>query len=143
MTSAWIFNFKTDKLNSVGRSENYSSRQIFSTRAMFPSFAKILGEWFFFLILIGSHISMQYFPIDEQCSNVQDITNLAREGFGKPSLILVQANGLKIEDSPVTQCMFCITSVLLIYLFIFIIFWIVIRNVKHWALKIWRKSRLE
>ena len=48
---------------------------------------------------------MQYFPIDEQCSNVQDITNLAREGFGKPFLILVQANSLKIENSPVTQCM--------------------------------------
>ena len=66
---------------------------------------------------MGSHISMQYFPIHEQCSNAQDITNLAREGFGEPSVILVQANGLKIEDSPVTQCMFCITSVLLIYLF--------------------------
>ena len=65
---------------------------------------------------------MQYFPIDEQCSNVQDIINVAGEGFGKPSLILVQANGLKIEDSPVTKCMFCITSVLLINLFIFIIF---------------------
>ena len=41
----------------------------------------------------------------------------AREGFGKPSLILVQANVLKIEDSRVTQCMFCITSVLLKYVF--------------------------
>ena len=60
---------------------------------------------------------MQYFPIDEQCSNVQDIINVAGEGFGKPSLILVQANGLKIEDSQVTKCMFCITSVLLKYLF--------------------------
>ena len=65
---------------------------------------------------------MQYFPIEEQCSNVQDITNLAREGFGKPSLILAQANGLKIEDSLATQCMFCIISLLFIYLFIFIIF---------------------
>ena len=48
---------------------------------------------------------MQYFLIDEQCSNVQGITNLAREGFGQPSLILVQANSLKVEDSPVAQCM--------------------------------------
>ena len=106
---------------------------------MVSSFTKILGEWLFFLILIGSHIRMKDFLIEEQCSNLQDITNVAKEGFGKPSLILVQANGLKIEDSPVTQCVVCITSVLLIYSFIFIIFWIVIRNVKHWALS-WKAS---
>ena len=74
-----------------------SSRQILSIRAMFSSFAKVLGGRFFFLILIGSYISMQYFPIEEQCSNVQDIKNLATV------LILVQGNGLKIEDSLITQ----------------------------------------
>ena len=63
---------------------------------------------------------MKCFPINEKYSNIQNITNLAREGFGKHFLILVQANSLEIEDSLVIQCMFFVISIL--FMFIFIIF---------------------
>lgn len=46
---------------------------------------------------------MQFFMINEETANVEGITSKARDGFGEPSLILVQSNGLKIEDNPVTQ----------------------------------------
>ena len=63
---------------------------------------------------------MKCFPINEKYSNIQNITNLAREGFGKLFLILVHANSLKIEDFLVIQCMFFVISIL--FMFIFIIF---------------------
>ena len=72
---------------------------------------------------------MKCFPINEKYSNIQNITNLAREGFGKLFLILVQANSLKIEDSLVIQCMFFVISIL--FMFIFIIFWSLIERKKN------------
>jgi len=44
-----------------------------------------------------------YFNIDEETANVTDITTKIREGFGEQNLILVQPNGLRIEDANVTR----------------------------------------
>ena len=48
---------------------------------------------------------MQYFQIDDGNSNVQDLTQKVRDGFAQPNLVLVQSNGLRIEDNLVTQSM--------------------------------------
>ena len=42
---------------------------------------------------------MLHYDITEDSANVQDGTEKAREGFVKSNLVLVQANGLKIEDT--------------------------------------------
>ena len=47
---------------------------------------------------------MQIVPVgDEDGSNVDNITQLAEEAFGLNPLVLVGANGLKIEDSDSTN----------------------------------------
>ena len=46
---------------------------------------------------------MLHFNITEDSANVQDITEKAREGFAESSLVLVQVNGLRIEDNAVTR----------------------------------------
>ena len=46
---------------------------------------------------------MLHFNITEDSPNVQDITERSREDFAKSSLVLVQANGLRIEDNAVTR----------------------------------------
>ncbi|XP_066914772.1 uncharacterized protein [Clytia hemisphaerica] len=52
---------------------------------------------------IGIHRRMQFFNIDEGSANVTDITAKCRDGFGNENVLLVQANGLRIEDNVVTQ----------------------------------------
>ena len=42
---------------------------------------------------------MQYFTITNP--NVHDITEIARKGFENDNIIIVQANGLKIEESEI------------------------------------------
>ena len=44
-----------------------------------------------------------FFSIDEDTANVVDVTAKIRSGFGDESLILVNSNGLRIEDSDVTR----------------------------------------
>ena len=46
---------------------------------------------------------MLHFNITEDSANVQDVTERAREGFAESTLVLVQANGLRIEDNEVTR----------------------------------------
>ena len=46
---------------------------------------------------------MLHFNITEDSANVQDVTEKNREGFAESSLVLVQANGLRIEDNLVTR----------------------------------------
>ena len=46
---------------------------------------------------------MLRFNITEDSANVQDITERTREGFAGSSLVLVQANGLRIEENAVTR----------------------------------------
>ena len=84
---------------------------------------------------------MKCFPINEKYSNIQNITNLAREGFGKLFLILVQANSLKIEDSLVIQCMFFVISIL--FMFIFIIFWSLIERKKKKKTQCWKYEKIK
>ena len=45
---------------------------------------------------------MLNFNIIEDSANVQDVTERAREGFTERTLVLVQANGLRIEDNAAT-----------------------------------------
>ena len=44
-----------------------------------------------------------FFHIDEESANVVDVTTKVRSGFGDENLILVNANGLRIEDSDATR----------------------------------------
>ena len=46
---------------------------------------------------------MLHFNITKDSANVQDVTERAREGFAESTLVLVQANGLRIEDNEVTR----------------------------------------
>ena len=46
---------------------------------------------------------MLHFSITEDRANVQDVTERAREGFTESTLVLVQANGLRIENNAVTR----------------------------------------
>ena len=46
---------------------------------------------------------MLHFSITEDSANVQDVTERAREGFTESTLVLVQANGLRIENNAVTR----------------------------------------
>ena len=46
---------------------------------------------------------MLHFNITEDSANVQGVTERAREGFAESSLVLVQANGLGIEDNATTR----------------------------------------
>ena len=52
---------------------------------------------------LADTLRMLHFNITEDSANVQDITEKAREGFAESSLVLVQANGLRIEDNAVTR----------------------------------------
>ena len=53
---------------------------------------------------------MQFFNIDEGSANVTDITAKCRDGFGNENLLLVQANGLRIEDNAVTQSEYIVNT---------------------------------
>ena len=53
---------------------------------------------------------MQFFNIDEGSANVTDITTKCRDGFGNENLLLVQANGLRIEDNAVTQSEYIVNT---------------------------------
>ena len=46
---------------------------------------------------------MLHFNIAEDRANVQDVTERAREGSAESTLVLVHANGLKIEGNVVTR----------------------------------------
>ena len=46
-----------------------------------------------------------FFQIDEGSCNVPDITSKVREGFGEENITLVNANCLRVEDSPATRGM--------------------------------------
>ena len=46
---------------------------------------------------------MLHFSITEDSANVQDVTERAREGFTESTLVLAQANGLRIENNAVTR----------------------------------------
>ena len=46
---------------------------------------------------------MLHFNITEDSANVQDKTEKAREDFAESSLVLVQPNGLRIENNVVTR----------------------------------------
>ena len=46
---------------------------------------------------------MLYFNITEETANVQDLTERAREHFADSTLVLVQSNGLRVEDNAVTR----------------------------------------
>ena len=52
---------------------------------------------------LADTLRMMYFNITEETANVQDITERVREDFEDNSLVLVQANGLRVEDSVVTR----------------------------------------
>ena len=43
------------------------------------------------------------FNITEDSANVQDVPERAQEVFAENGLVLVQANGLRIEDNAVTR----------------------------------------
>lgn len=51
----------------------------------------------------GEHLRIHQFHIEEEQANLQDITEKARNGFGNNDLILIQSNGLRIEDNEVTR----------------------------------------
>lgn len=46
---------------------------------------------------------MQFFNITEESANLADITEKVRNGFEINDLVLIQANGLRIEDNDVTR----------------------------------------
>ena len=46
---------------------------------------------------------MQYVSINEDNCNVADIMEKVRSDYEKRNLVLVQANGLRIEDNGVTR----------------------------------------
>lgn len=46
---------------------------------------------------------MQYFHLTENECNLQTVTTKVREGFNDDALILVQANGYRIEDNEATR----------------------------------------
>ena len=46
---------------------------------------------------------MQYINVNNTNANVPDITSKARELFNNPGLVLVQSNGMRVEDNAVTQ----------------------------------------
>ena len=52
---------------------------------------------------LADTLRVLHFNITEDSANVQDITERAREGFAKSSLVLVQANWLRIEDNAMTR----------------------------------------
>ena len=51
------------------------------------------------VFLLGEDIRMQLFNITEQTANVSDLTRIVREGFLDESLVLVQSNCLRYEES--------------------------------------------
>ena len=54
------------------------------------------------VFLLGEHIQMRFFNITEQTANVSDLTRIVREGFLDESLVLVQSNCLRYEESEAT-----------------------------------------
>ena len=54
------------------------------------------------VFLLGEHIQVQFFNITEQTANVSDLTRIVREGFLDESLVLVQSNCLRYEESEAT-----------------------------------------
>ena len=54
------------------------------------------------VFLLGEQIQMRFFNITEQTANVSDLTKIVREGFLDESLVLVQSNCLRYEESEAT-----------------------------------------
>ena len=52
-----------------------------------------------YVFLLGEHIRMQFSNVSEQTANVSDLTRIVREGFLDESLVLVQSNCLRYEES--------------------------------------------
>ena len=46
---------------------------------------------------------MLHSNITKDSANVQDVTERAQGGFAESTLVLAQANGLRIEDNEVTR----------------------------------------
>ena len=57
----------------------------------------------FFFFGVGSVSRLQYFSLTPATANVPDIIQLVQEGFEKTELVLVQSNGLQIEDNAATR----------------------------------------
>ena len=55
------------------------------------------------MYFIGNDDRMQYLTIREEEGSVVSITVKERQSFGNKSLILVQANGFKMEDTDTTR----------------------------------------
>ena len=54
------------------------------------------------VFLLGEQIQMRFFNITEQTANVSDLTRIVRERFLDESLVLVQSNCLRYEESETT-----------------------------------------
>ena len=50
---------------------------------------------------------MKYFLIDEESANVHDITEMVRSRFEDQTLILVERNGYRLEDTEATKGISC------------------------------------
>ena len=60
---------------------------------------------------------MHYVSISEDNRNAVDITEKVRSDFEKHNLVLVQANGLRIEDNGVTRGIYLKLSLYTVHVF--------------------------
>ena len=69
------------------------------------SFKPILD--FFYLLIIMATARNKCFLIIEESANVHDITEMVRSSFEDQTLILVQSNGCRLEDTEATRGISC------------------------------------
>ena len=51
---------------------------------------------------------MKYFSINEECANVNDITEMVRSSLQDKTFMLVQSNGCRLEDTEVSKGISCV-----------------------------------
>ena len=70
-------------------------------------FQTYFGFFLCICLLLVATARMKYFSINEESANVHDITEMVRSSFEDQTLILVQSNGCRLEDTEKTRGISC------------------------------------
>ena len=70
-------------------------------------FQTYFGFFLCICLLLVATARMKYFSINEESANVHDITEMVRSSFEDQTLILVQSNGCRLEDTEATRGISC------------------------------------
>ena len=67
------------------------------------SFHPALFEYHFEFLCLDETLRQTVFSLSTTSCNVEEITKMVRDSYGDQTLVLMQANLMRFEDTPVTR----------------------------------------